>query len=400
VKILVVSPVLPYPPDAGGAIRTFSLIKYLSAEHEVELLCLAEPAQAEKAVPKLREYCSAVHTVAPRRLARLLQIPSVIGRFARGEPFMLKYGESKEMGALLTQLTDQNDFDVVQFEHSYAAGHVHSVSPSARCKKVLSTHNVAWAQYYRIYRSERKLVSKIKFFLEWFPMMNWEANVGRLFDKAIVVSAMDMYLLRFLNPSLDISIIPNGVDTQGWVVSPDPVNSDILFVGSMDYRPNTDAALYFHDRVFPLIRERIPGARFWIVGRQPPPEILKLAENPYVVVRADVSDIRSYYGQVAVTVVPLRSGGGTRLKILESMAAGIPVVSTSVGCEGLDLIDGQDILIADDPQSFADRVVELLSRRPLWKRLSVHARARAEQSYDWRNIATSLAVEYRALVNS
>jgi glycosyltransferase involved in cell wall biosynthesis len=166
----------------------------------------------------------------------------------------------------------------------------------------------------------------------------------------------------------------------------------------MGYPPNIDAVLYFCESIMPLIQSRIPSLKLFIVGHEPAPEIRKLAERENVVVTGYVDDVTTYYRQSQVTIVPLRAGGGTRLKILESMALGRPVVSTSVGCEGLNVIDGENIMIADTADKFAERIVQLLEDKELRKRLSQNASQLVKRLYDWSEISRKLMGVYNELV--
>jgi glycosyltransferase involved in cell wall biosynthesis len=171
-----------------------------------------------------------------------------------------------------------------------------------------------------------------------------------------------------------------------------------MFIGSMDYPPCVDAALYFCREIFPRIRHTISAAEFWIVGRNPGSEVLQLAGDG-VHVTGQVDDVIPYYRQSTVCVVPLRAGGGTRLKILEAMALGRPVVSTTIGCEGLDVVDGVHLLIADTPEQFAEKTIRLLTDRQLYQDISANGRQLVVTKYDWNIITSHLTQIYSELTN-
>jgi glycosyltransferase involved in cell wall biosynthesis len=193
-----------------------------------------------------------------------------------------------------------------------------------------------------------------------------------------------------------IRIVPNGVDTDFFTPGTDPVDPNrLVFTGAIDYRPNTDGVLYFCAEILPRIHAAEPGATFAIVGRTPPRQVRRLAHR--VLVTGTVPDVRPWMRQAAVFVVPLRVGSGTRLKILEAMATGCAVVSTSLGCEGLEVAPGEDILIGDTPETFAEQVVRCLRDPDLRAQLGARGRALVERRYRWEAIGEELAAFYQEL---
>jgi glycosyltransferase involved in cell wall biosynthesis len=285
-------------------------------------------------------------------------------------------------------VTSEEDYDIIIIEHSVNAGLLSSLHPQHGGKTVLSMHNIGFMQYYRMYQYESRLFRKLKLLLSWIPMRGWEPKIAARFDKTVSVSESDKNLLLSRNPNLDIAVVPNGVDTR--IYCPFPLKGrekNIIIVGTMDYEPNVDGVLHFYDEIFPLIKKHQPHCTLTIVGKKPPSNIRRLSDEPGVTVQGDVDDVRPYYQKALVSVVPLRSGGGTRLKILEAMALGTPVVSTSVGCEGLDVENGRNILIADEPPDFAQRVTDLMTDKTLWDRIAREGRALVEESYDWGKIS-------------
>ncbi|GFO60116.1 glycosyl transferase family 1 [Geomonas silvestris] len=395
-KILIVTPSFPYPPDSGAKIRIFNIIRYLSREDEVHLISLTDCSD-DDAVPEMQRYCKKVHAVRTNRRPALLQLPGVLYNFVRGLPFMLKYAQAPELKKALEQVCERDNYDIIQFEHSYMAYNVKYLSKELSCKTVLSFHNIASLQYYRIYQLEKRLVRKVECLFEWVPMLRWESKIAQRFHKSLVVSELDRILLRLMNPGLDVSVVPNGVDARKFSCTPLAGRKrNIIFVGLMDYGPNADAVLYFHREIFPLIKEKVPDLGFMVVGSDPPREVRELSRNPDVVVTGRVDDLRPYYQKALVAVIPLRSGGGTRLKIIEALSTGTPVVSTSVGCEGLEVSDGEHIMIADSPEAFAAKVVSLIEDSSQWLRLSSQGRELVEKTYDWEYLTASLRKVYQA----
>jgi glycosyltransferase involved in cell wall biosynthesis len=288
-------------------------------------------------------------------------------------------------------------FDIVHVEQSHMAPYIEFMAAANNNAAYLITlYDVGAKQYERILRVQSRLQSRLLTRLDGFFLRRWEPTyVARHFRGCVVVSPVDRDLLRRANPTLDPVVIPNGVDTARYELLPEcPGSKEILLIGKMNYTPNVDGALFFHREVFPLVQERVPQAHLLIVGTSPAPEILALAADPAVEVTGQVEDIVPYYRRACLSAVCLRAGGGTRLKILESMALGRPVVTTTIGCEGLDVVEGEHLLIADRPKQFAEKTVRLLTDQRLRQDLSTRARKLVETHYDWNEIAERLMRVY------
>jgi glycosyltransferase involved in cell wall biosynthesis len=222
---------------------------------------------------------------------------------------------------------------------------------------------------------------------------------ARRFDKCIMVSEHDGDTLKRAGPDIDIAVVPNGVDATAYrPLTNQSAAPVLLFVGKMNYHPNVDGAIFFCQEVFPLIKQQIPDAKLLIVGSEPRDSVQALASED-VTVTGFVESVVPYYQQALVSVVPLRSGGGTRLKILESMALGRPVVSTSLGCEGLKVTQEENILIADTPADFVTQTVRLLRDEALRQRLITNGRNLVEGTYDWQAITQQLLHLYSETIN-
>jgi glycosyltransferase involved in cell wall biosynthesis len=222
-------------------------------------------------------------------------------------------------------------------------------------------------------------------------MARYEPAALRKFHHVIAVSENDRQQMLAMCPSCPISVVPTGVDTTKYVVAP-PASADppqIVFLGSMDWEPNIDAVIYFCREIFPRVRAAVPNAKFQIVGRNPHSPVRQLASD-YVEVTGTVPSVVGYLRDATVVVVPLRIGGGTRLKIFEAMAMGKAVVSTSIGAEGLGIKDGQDLILADEAPSFAEATIRIL-RDGAFRRQYEQAAAKLAARYDWSNIVEQFA---------
>jgi sugar transferase (PEP-CTERM/EpsH1 system associated) len=398
-RILFITFGLPYPPDSGVRIHDFYLIKNVSQHHSVLLLSLITSPQQVKYIEQIGKYCDFVDFVVVKPRSIKEHASAIVQSLLSGRPLATHPFFYEEMVSKIREVVTNWNVDIVQIEHSFLAPYVEAIPAGNKCKKILSFHNLGMNQYKRMLHLKTGIKEKLLFVLKWLLMLRWEARYAEKFDHCLVVSPLEGQLLQSTNPKLRISVIENGVDTELYQpLEYTSKDSNLLFVGVMGYPPNVDAVLYFCDSIMPLMQRQIPGVRLIVVGHEPTQEIHKLAERKNVVVTGYVEDIIPYYQQSQATIVPLRGGGGTRLKILESMALGRPVVSTSLGCEGLNVIDKENIMIVNTPAEFAERVVQLLKDRKLREKISHNARRLVETHYDWSKISQKLMKVYDDIV--
>ena len=396
-NILVVCRVLPYPPDVGYKIRTFNLLKYLSSKHNISLVCYASALDQGNHISVMEQYCKSIWLVQPEKRTKVKQLPGLAKNLISGLPWYVKYAKSKEMKDTILRLTKGNRFDLIHIDDPYMSSNLDVVSKSG-VKKTVTFHDIESIKYQRILGIEKNLYKKIRFFLNWLPMQRWERRIAEKFDLNIVMSPVDRQILLSKNINVKIAVIPNGVDTDSLdQLPPTDQQENISFFGTMDYPPNIDAVLYFYKRVFQLIRRRLPETKFFIIGQKPTNELKKLSNDSNVIVTGYVKDIVPYYQKSSVVVVPLRAGGGTRLKILEAMGLGRPVVSTSLGSEGLEVTHSENIMIADRPEDFAKHTIELMTNKTLRTRLTEKARKFVESYHSWRKIAGDLDRVYQEI---
>jgi sugar transferase (PEP-CTERM/EpsH1 system associated) len=393
VDVLLLAPYAPYPPRFGGAVRVFHLIRVLAREHRVTLLCFAS-AEERAALGPLHDICAAIHTVEPppgQHWKRLYQLRSLLGR-----PYSYYVHYSPAMAATLERVLARQRFDLVQLEFGDVAPYY---TPSGPVPWVLDEHNVEYRLLERSWQQASSPLRRLYNRLEARKLKRDELAACRRADAVLTTSDVDRATLAPDVPGVPIRVVPNGVDTSFFTPG-DPAEIDpacVLFTGAIDYHPNTDGVRYFHAEILPRIQAAAPEAVFTVVGKDPPAHIQALA-GPRVVVTGSVPDVRPWMRRGAVAVVPLRVGGGTRLKILEALATGRAVVSTSLGCEGIEITPGEDILIADTPADFADAVLRCLRDPGLRARLGRRGRALVERRYRWEAIGDGLSGFYRKLV--
>lgn len=287
------------------------------------------------------------------------------------------------MQAALDEMFAQDHYDAVFCESIFMAGY--RFPPGV--KLIIDQHNLEHELLLRTYKAEKSWLRKLYNWQEFHLVKRAELARCRKADLILVTSERERYLLKQLLPTTIVETVPNGVDTTAFneLDWKQEVPGKIVFTGTMNYYPNIKGVLFFVEQCWPLIREQVPGATFHIVGKYPPAAIQKLADLPNVVVTGKVPDIRAYLATAAVTVAPLQIGSGTRLKILEALAMRKAMVSTTLGCEGLAVVSGQQLLVADRPGEFARAVVSLLNDPERRHALGTAGRALVEHEYSWEH---------------
>jgi len=410
-RILFLTPQLPYPPHQGTSLRNYNLIKHLAPRHEIYLLSFLPAGDMLASESPLHRLCREIVTVPAPTRSRLQRAASV---FTSRLPDMALRLPSPEFHAQLAALWQRVAFDVVQVEGLEMAQYGMQrgdAASSRRTRKgfrapprfrealrVFDDHNAEYVLQRSAFQSDARQVARwvgaAYSLLQWQKLARYEREACQRHDRVVVVSEADRAALLQLAPDLDITVVPNGVDTEyfkkadgQWSRSPfSAPQTPLVFTGKMDFRPNVDAALWFADEILPLIRREIPDAHFWIVGQSPHSRLVPLASRSDVTLTGRVEDIRPYIAEARVFVVPLRMGGGTRLKVLQAMAMGKAIVSTRLGCEGIAMTPGREALWADTPAEFARAAVALLRDAARRAELGAAARRLAESKYDWKMI--------------
>ncbi|HUW95281.1 MAG TPA: glycosyltransferase [Anaerolineae bacterium] len=398
-RLLFLTPDLPYPPHQGAAIRTFNLIRNLGPRHEIHLLSFVRGEDSAHRIDALAEHCARVSTVPAPHRSTLRRAMSVL--FSNSPDMALRLPSDRFSHELRSCLSRER-FDFVQIEAIEMAQYGLTVKEMAHRYAPIVVFDDINAEYLlqkRAFENDlqqpRRWLGALYSFIQWRKLQRYESNVCRELDKTVVVSEADAKALQRLRPDLECVIVPNGVDTQffrPW--GRGESETTLVFTGKMDFRPNVDAMLWFVQEVLPLIREQVPQVLLQVVGRNPHPRLDILHKTPNVELTGYVDDVRPYIGEAAVYVVPLRVGGGTRLKILEAMSMAKAIVSTSLGLEGIRAGHDRELLIADDPASFAEAVVSLLRDSEHRGRLGLAARNLAESQHEWTRIAPLLERVY------
>ena len=290
------------------------------------------------------------------------------------------------MDGAFERVLSERSFDLVQVESSQMA-----ITRSASgIPFVLDEHNIEYLLLRRLAEVETSPDRKAFGYIEAAKVRWEEVKAWRQCDGAVFTSQADLDVMRAPFPEKPACVVPNGVDAEYFSPSDDePERSTVVFTGSINYRPNTDAVAYFIKEVMPQLLRLKPSAKFVVVGQGAPDSLLRMADANVEFTGA-VPDVRPYVARAAVVIAPLRVGSGTRLKILEALAMGKPVVTTTIGCEGLSVVDGEHLVVADDPQPFAEAVARLMTDRKLATELGRSGRALIERDYSWSVVVQHL----------
>ena len=381
------------PPDSGGKIRSYNILRELARDHEITFFSFHQQHENDQH-PALRGLFHDVVSV-PLRLPET-RGPREMALYARyllsGQSYMLMKYCQPAVRARLDAVIAEHELDVILCDFIVPAPII-PWGNRARAAKVIFTHNVEAQIWKRHYEVASNPLWKAISWREWKTMERTEREYLTAADHVLAVSETDRdSFARFVDPR-KLSVVQTGVDVDYF--RPDRRDEEpnsIVFTGSMDWLPNEDGIVYFTEQILPLVRDRIPDVSVTVVGRRPSAKLQALAaQQPGLQLTGWVEDVRPYLARSAVFIVPLRIGGGTRLKIFEAMAAGLPVISTTVGAEGLPVQNGENIVLADSPADFADRTVALLENSGERARLGEAARRMVVEKYSWRTVAGELA---------
>jgi len=394
VKILWVNTNFMHPTTKGGQIRTLEMMRCLHRRHEIHYAAIENPAEPE-GPRRAPEYSSRAypfqHEFPNKRSIGFAW--QVLTSVVDPKPIGITRFTVPALGRFLEELHKKERFDRAVCDFLTPAGYFPRMD-----RAVLFQHNVETQVRERYAEHASNPLARFYFGLQADRMRRFETEICRLAGHVVAVSEPDAEQFRQMGATR-VTAIPTGVDVEYFTPKETkPPSMDMAFVGSMDWLPNVDGMQWFVQEVLPIVRERRPEASVCIVGRTPPASILAMAErDPRIKVTGTVPDVRPYLWDAAISIVPLRIGGGTRLKIYESMAARVPIVSTAIGAEGLDIHPPDDIRIADTPRDFAERCIELLEDRDARARVAEAAWTMVSDNFSWEQVSRSFE---RILENS
>ena len=387
-KILFITSNFPKNLDNGGKLRDYHILKYLSQRHELWVAGFSERGLKREDVylpfvPKERCFC----------IGETQEMPLKKMWHLRNLPMWCLIYYAQEMQEMVDALLNKYSFDYVHVSHSFMA---HYVAQLKGIPRVVDHHNVKTIFYQDALVKTHNPLNKINFQAEYYKWFNYERDVLSQFEFHTSCSKKEQSAIKeFTNSSVEL--LPSGVDVNKFYPRiSKSLGLNLLFTGSLDYFPNADAAVYFCQSILPRIRKEIPNVIFQVVGRKPSAALEKtMRSTPNTWFSCDVKDMRPFYYQSTLFVVPLLDGAGTRLKIMEAMATGLPVVTTSKGCEGLDVNDGEGVLVADNPHDFARTTVRLLKDDELREALRHQALKVCRERFSWDKTLNSLENIYK-----
>ncbi|MDW8103182.1 MAG: glycosyltransferase [Anaerolineae bacterium] len=397
-KVLMLSPLLPWPLDLGARIRIYHSVRVLGQMgHDVTLICINTERFEPSAIEVLRHYCRELKVVSASRRSRHW---TALRALLSNKP----YGVVKFWSPSFQQTVENSlkvHYDVLWVHFIETLAYLPGFAKGRKCLIVLDQHNADERFWATFSRSGPPWVRLFAWQNIW-NLRRFQRQVLRKVDVVLSVSEEDAVFTRarLPSPSTQVWVVPNGVDTEYLQTKNNEERRNrIIFCGAMDIFMNIDAVVCFAKKVFPMVRESIPDAEFWVVGRDPAPEVRALANLPGIYVTGRVEDVRPYYAQAKVAVAPFRYGGGTKLKVLEAMALGVPVVATSVGCQGIEAIPGKHLFVAERDEEFARQVNILLEDEVIWKRVTSDARRLVEQKYSWESILRGTIARLEQLIS-
>jgi sugar transferase (PEP-CTERM/EpsH1 system associated) len=389
-KVLFLNSGLLLPLDKGGKLRTWHLLRHLATRHSITYVCFADPDEPKQHREGMVEVCNSLVTVARRDAGKgsLRFYADAARHLIDPLPYAVGKYRSDEYAGRVQYLLRQGSFEVVIADFLPP---VVNLPTSIPVPAVLFTHNVEAEIWRRHAENAASPVSRLLLQQQWRRMLRFERQALTRFDLVLAVSDTDRDTFARLYPGAlrrPVHVVQTGVDTTYFTPIPGRERrAHLVFTGSMDWLPNEDGMTYFVREILPLVRRAEPDATLSIVGRAPTPAVQRLAHEPGVEVTGRVDDVRPHIAAAAVYIVPLRIGGGTRLKIFEAMSMGKAVVSTTVGAEGLPVAPERDIVIEDEPARFADAVVRLIRNEDERRRVERAARNLVVQRYDWAAVA-------------
>ncbi len=402
VRILFLSPRQCWPTRSGAKLREYHFLRALAQRGQVTYLHFTDPA-AEPLTRKDLPFCQEVVAIPkPSAYGPAKLVRGVFGRW----PLPILNYTSAEMSAAVDRLTSTKSYDLIHLDllHMIRYGEAIAGRGGSATRIVYNWHNIESEAMRRFSATISSPAKRWYAGLTASKLASLEQDILQTAFGHVVCSVREREELRRIAPSARIAVIENGVDVASF--SPgagvSPPSHKIIFVGLMDYYPNVEAATSFSQRIWPLLRQRFPELTLWIVGASPTPAVLQLGDLEGVTVTGTVPDVRPYYRDALAAIVPLRTGSGTRLKILEAMAAGVPVVSTPLGAEGLAVIPGENILLADpdDGETWLRHLEHLTESEPERKALSASALELVRTTYDWEILGRTLCDTYEGWLRS
>jgi glycosyltransferase involved in cell wall biosynthesis len=396
-KILIVSHFIPYPPHGGSPQRNFNLFREAAKENSIHFLTftqrqlIPDEEKLRQASEQMRQFCDYVKVIKiSSDYSRLRWYLLLFLNLLSFKPYSAWRFRSTQMKIEIESRVRSEKYDLIHVDTIALAEYVRY---AGQTPSILNHHNIESTLLLRRASNEKNPLVKFYLLFQGKKLRRFESKWIRKFTLNVTVSELDKQELMALSPGIRAEVVPNGTDIDYFKpstvlhISRDKPSCSLIYTGGMTWYPNRDAMTYFCRQILPLIKNQIPEIELAVIGRNPPRELVEMADGDgSIKLLGYVEDVRPHINRAAVYVVPIRVGGGTRLKILDAMACGKAIVSTSIGCEGLDVSPGINILVGDTPEDFAASVVSLLRNSEMRRDLERNARRLAEEKYSWARI--------------
>lgn len=394
-KILIVSSFLPYPLFSGGHVRLYNLVKLLGQHHEITLLCEKRSHQTLQDIKEVEKICKKVIVVERKKQ---WQLSNILKSGFSSYPFLLVGHDHAAMKNEIQKLLSVNTFDLIHVETFYVMQNL----PEVHIPVVLVEHNIEYKVYER-FAKKAPIFLQPFLLLDITKMRHWERYFWKKATKLVAVSEDERKLMN----RNDVEIVPNGVDIRKFTVRSSQMRvhnreKRILFIGDFKWIQNRDSVEWILKEIWPIINEKLKNKniKLWIVGRSISNSIKKLSNDPSVIFDENASiETENIFEQAEILLAPIRVGGGTSYKILEAMASGVPVVTTSLGREGIEVNDNKEILALDSAEHIADAVISLLNNQKKYQEIAQNARRLIEEKYNWKEIVKKLETVYLSAVS-
>ncbi len=385
-RILVITYRLPVDLCSGDQTTIHHMLKYLAANHEIVLLSMIDSEDMRDRLELVEPYCERVELV---RLPRWQSALNCLRAVFSSNPLQIGYFRSNAMFARIRELFETEEFDVAYGYHLRSGQYLEGVT---QCPRVLDLKPVQTLNLERMKDHVSNPLKRLLYNIEHRRVQRYEPKLVRQFDRCVVISDIDQQAIDPEGTMDNVALNPHGLDVEKF--APDPAvekePGSVIFSGKMSYDPNVDAVVYFHEKIWPLIKTTHPNAKLYVVGANPKPAVTALAQDPSVTVTGFVDDMREYLNRAEVAVDPLRIGAGLQNKLLEGMSMGLPMVATPIANEGIGAVEGRDLLVADSPREFADCVSRLLDSQDTREQMGAAARQFIVDNWTWENYFADL----------
>lgn len=388
----MLTPYLPYPLVSGGQTRSYNLLKNLADKHDITLFSLIKDKEEKRYVPELEKFCKKVFVFNRSKNPWTLRNVLLTGFSAY--PFLVIRNLSREEKRFVTSELNREKYDLIHAETFYVMPHI----PKTKIPILLVEQTVEYLVYKHYVQDQASLLLRPVLWIDIAKLWFWETYFWKRANKVVAMSEADKKAMRELVPELEVDIVPNGIDERYFSLKKNLGDGKkrILYVGNFKWLQNREAVQLLATFIWPKIKQRISNSKLWICGTAVTDDIRSLASDNVEVVEG-MPDIRDAYNSSDVLVAPIKGPGGTRLKILEAMASGVPVVTTKVGIEGLGVVDGKHVLVRDSHDGLVNAAIQILEDKVLAQNLAREARKLVVEKYSWKVSAQRLDDIYQSL---